>query len=227
MKRFGSAIGFSVSVTQCSFCSGAMKLPSILEKTRESLAPIGTATDDYPAARRAAVLLLLYPLKGRIAFVLTKRPDTLSRHPGQIALPGGMEEAGDETLWHTALRETQEELGFRAGRIVPLGRLDEVQPRVGDSLITPFVAWNPVSPRFKPDPREVEDVLEAPLDWLLDPRHSAEEVWEMRGASWNVSLYRFEHWAVWGITALILNDFHERLAPGQRQTQPGRVRPAR
>ena len=177
------------------------------------------------STRRAAVLILLYPRAGTVNLVLTVRPDTLARHPGQISLPGGMVEAGDRTLWNTAVREAREELGLLSGRVVPLGRLQDVTSRAGESTITPFVGWNPVSPRFKPDPSEVAEVLEVPLQMLLDPVSLEEEVWELRGAQWRVAFYRFGQQAVWGITGSILSDLHDRFEAGVRPVRAGTVQP--
>ena len=76
--------------------------------------------------RRAAVLILLFPRPTDVSFLLTERPASMRLHAGQISLPGGAEEPGDPSLWHTAKREAREELGLRTGRVRPLGRLDVV-----------------------------------------------------------------------------------------------------
>jgi 8-oxo-dGTP pyrophosphatase MutT (NUDIX family) len=202
-----------------------MKLPDFLQQLSASLWPLEHAAPGESGTRRAAVLVLFYPRGERITFALTVRPDTLSRHPGQISLPGGMAEPYDATLWDTAVRETQEELGLLPGRVVPLGRLDDVKGRVGDSIITPFVGWNPVPPRFKPDAREVAEVLEVPLETLLHPDSVEEETWDLRGSQWQVAFYRLSDRVVWGITGLILSDLHSRLEVGTRAVRPGSVRP--
>jgi 8-oxo-dGTP pyrophosphatase MutT (NUDIX family) len=202
-----------------------MSLPAPLQAVRESLLPIEGVERHEHAGRRAAVLILLYSRGGRATFALTQRPDTLSRHPGQISLPGGMAESQDPSLWHTAVRETEEELGLKSGRIVPLGRLHDVRTRVSDSVITPFVAWNPVVPRFHPDGREVSEILETPLDWLLDEESIQEEDWTLRGSLYRVAFFQFHKRAVWGITAIILDDFRSRLTPVSGPVRPGSVRP--
>jgi len=202
-----------------------VKLPSFLQELRGSLLPIEHRPPWEIQRRRAAVLILLYPRDELINFALTVRPDTLSRHPGQISLPGGMAEPGDVTLWETAMRETQEELGVSTGRIVPLGRLDDVKVRIEENVITPFVGWNPVPPRFKPDRNEVAEVVEIPLQSLLHPGAIDEETWELRGSQWQVAFYRLSDRVVWGITGLILSDFHTRLEAGARAIRPGSVRP--
>lgn len=203
-----------------------MKLPPFLRELSGELLPLEHSPRLDPAVRRAAVLVLLYPRHDRITFALTVRPDTLPRHPGQISLPGGMEEAHDRSLWETAVREAREELGLLPGRVVPLGRLDDVKVRVSESVITPFVGWNPVPPRFKPDRNEVAEVVEVPLKSMLHPDAIEEETWELRGSQWQVAFYRLSDRVVWGITALILSDFHTRLEAGARTVRPGSVRPA-
>lgn len=202
-----------------------MKLPPFLQALGGALLPLEHTEARAAGVRRAAVMVLLYPRHERVTFALTVRPDTLSRHPGQVSLPGGMAEPCDATLWDTAVRETQEELGMLPGRVVLLGRLDDVNERVGENVITPFVGWNPVPPRFKPDRREVAEVLEIPLQSLLHPDSIEEETWELRGSQWQVTFYRLGDRVVWGITGLILSDFHNRLEVGVRAVRPGSVRP--
>src|SRR5512136_1100326 len=78
-----------------------------------------------PACRQAGVLVLLYPLDGRLCFPLTRRPDSVEFHKGQISLPGGSQEEG-ESLGQTALREAQEEIGVDAARVELIGRLSRL-----------------------------------------------------------------------------------------------------
>jgi 8-oxo-dGTP pyrophosphatase MutT (NUDIX family) len=202
-----------------------VRLPPRLRDLALSLLPVEHEVFPDARVRRAAVLVLLYPRHDRTTFALTVRPDTLARHPGQISLPGGMAEPYDANLWETAVRETQEELGLMPGRVVPLGRLDDVPVRVGDSVVTPFVGWNPMPPRFRPDHNEVAEVLEVPLESLLHPNAVEEETWDLRGSQWLVSFYRLSDRVVWGITGLILSDLHHRLVADHPPVRPGSVRP--
>lgn len=180
-----------------------------------------------PALRHAAVLILLFPRDADVRFLLTARPETLLRHPGQVSLPGGAAESADADLWHTAVRETQEELGIRTGRLRPLGRLDPVPVLVSNYLVTPFVGWNPIPPALKPDPSEVAEVVEVSLGAILDADRVFEETWELRGRSWQVTFYRFGSHVVWGATARILGDLARRLGgeSGLRDAVPGSVQP--
>jgi 8-oxo-dGTP pyrophosphatase MutT (NUDIX family) len=169
---------------------------------------------------------LLFPSQGEVRFLLTARPEDLARHPGQVSLPGGAAEPQDRDLWQTVLRETWEELGVRTGRLRPLGRLDPVPVLASNYLIVPFVAWSPTRPRLSPDPREVAEVIEVPLDALLDPSLIEEETWELRVSSWRVTFFRFGEHVVWGATARILSDLAGRLrVDSGREIVPGAVRP--
>jgi 8-oxo-dGTP pyrophosphatase MutT (NUDIX family) len=209
-----------------------VRLPDPLDRLPSALLPLEPEPAVNPAAldrlRPSAVLVLFYPAAGDIAFVLTARPETLSRHPGQISLPGGLVEPQDRSLWDTAVREAREELGVRPGRIVPLGRLADVTLRVSEHVITPFVGWNPVRPRFEPDGREVAEVLEVPLRLLLDTSSIETETWDFRARTWRVTFYRFGDRVVWGATAVILHDLQSRLDPSASRLPmaPGSVLPA-
>jgi 8-oxo-dGTP pyrophosphatase MutT (NUDIX family) len=204
-----------------------MRLPDTLARLRTRLDPIEPdSPSEQGATRQSAVLVVLFPRADALHFVLTKRPSTLSRHPGQISLPGGVREESDPSLWATAIREAGEEIGLRPGRLVPLGRLDAYHLRVSQYLIHPFVAWNPVAPRFHVQEREVEELIEVPFEWLFDRDAVREETWELRGDEWLVTFYRFGERNVWGATAHILADLAERLQGGDRVTdrRPGSVR---
>jgi 8-oxo-dGTP pyrophosphatase MutT (NUDIX family) len=174
------------------------------------------------------VLVLLFPRGSEVTFILTARPNTLAHHAGQISLPGGVAEPGDVDLWHTALRETQEELGIRTGRVRPLGQLDSVSLTVSNYVIAPFVGWNPLPPVLRPDPGEVAECIEVPLSRLFDPLAVQEEKWELRGDVWYVCFFRLDDRIVWGATARILADLASRLhQPGFSEPLiPGSVRPA-
>jgi 8-oxo-dGTP pyrophosphatase MutT (NUDIX family) len=72
---------------------------------------------------------------------------------GHMGLPGGRHESGDVTLLRTALRETEEELGFDAlahGRVVgALGAVEAVHRAPGDTAIGIFVARLEAEPALR------------------------------------------------------------------------------
>ncbi|MGH7419409.1 MAG: NUDIX hydrolase, partial [Candidatus Rokuibacteriota bacterium] len=80
----------------------------------------------FPTARQAATLLLIYPHDGELLIPLTVRHDALPDHPGEISLPGGAVDPGDESPEATALREAAEEIGLDPASVRVVGRLDPV-----------------------------------------------------------------------------------------------------
>ena len=116
---------------------------------------------------RAAVLLPVV-MRERLTLLLTQRSAHLATHAGQIALPGGKLDATDANAVAAALRETHEEIGIEPERIEVLGSLPDYTTGTA-FVITPVVGL--VVPGFKlrPNPGEVDEVFEVPLDFLMDP----------------------------------------------------------
>lgn len=153
--------------------------------------------------KQAGVLALLYPQDGQWYFPLTRRPDSVEFHKGQISLPGGSQENG-ESLQQTALRETQEEIGVQAAEIEVMGRLSPLYVPPSNFCVHPFVGYMPRRPDFCIEIVEVAELIEAPLAALLDPATLREEDREVRGGIWRVPFYQFGSHQVWGATAMIL-----------------------
>jgi 8-oxo-dGTP pyrophosphatase MutT (NUDIX family) len=162
-------------------------------------------------ARRAGVLLLLYPLNGVLTFPLTRRTETVATHKGQISLPGGAQEEG-ETPVQTAFRETCEELSIGpTDQIDVLGALAPLYVSASDFEIHPIVGYLPCRPDFHPDPVEVAEVLEMSLPMLLDDVIKVRERWTIHGLELDVPFYRVAGQAVWGATAILLGELEGRL----------------
>ena len=160
-------------------------------------------------ARRTGVLLLLYPIHGVLHLVLTVRTPGLNHHSNQIALPGGAWEEGDASLQETALREAQEEIGIATDDLELLGPLTPLYVPPSNYMVHPFVAYTPQRPAFRPDPKEVAELLEVPLHVFFDPATRREEDWTWRGAPLHVPFYAVGEYKVWGATAIILAEFLE------------------
>ena len=182
-----------------------------------TMAPQPRALRPPPGAtpRQAGVLLLLYPLDGNggaLHLVLTVRTPELFHHSGQVSLPGGGWEEGDDSLEETALREAQEEIGVVADGLELLGPLTPLYIPPSDNLVHPFVAYAARRPTFEPDPVEVAELLEVPLRLLLDPATLREEDWTWRDAPLHVPFYAVGGHKVWGATAIVLAEFLALLA---------------
>ena len=157
----------------------------------------------------AAVLIALVERADGLSLILTRRADTLSRHSGQVALPGGRAEPG-EAPWATALREAEEEVGLERRFVRPIGLGDPYRTGSGFE-ITPVLAF--VAPGFTltPSQAEVAEVFETPFAFLMDPANHEERVWE--GPEGARRYYAMPHQdrLIWGATAGILRGLWERL----------------
>jgi 8-oxo-dGTP pyrophosphatase MutT (NUDIX family) len=119
-------------------------------------------------ARPSAVgVVLISDDVGRACFVLTRRAQTLRRHSGQWALPGGRLDPGESAL-DAALREIREEVGLCLPRESALGRLDDFLSR-SSHLIAPFVFWAEARGELKVNPHEVAAAYRVPLSELEKP----------------------------------------------------------
>ena len=155
---------------------------------------------------RAAVLFLMYPSTKGTTLVFIKRNEYNGPHSGQVSLPGGAWEAGDEVIENTAIRETMEELGID-GDIKILGSLTELLIPVSNYLVSPFVGCLDHRPEFHPDHSEVQYIIETPLENLLDPRNKDCEMMVSHGQSLWVPFYHINEEKIWGATAMMLCEF--------------------
>lgn len=156
--------------------------------------------------RPAAVLLLLYERAGEPVTLLTRRSQHVGGHKGEISLPGGSPEPGDESLYATALRECWEEIGVPPEAVTLVGVLEPVLTVISNFAITPFVA-RLARPAFTPNPREVDELIELPLRRLTEPGALREELWERDGVPRTVYFYAHGEHVIWGATARILRQF--------------------
>jgi 8-oxo-dGTP pyrophosphatase MutT (NUDIX family) len=170
--------------------------------------------------RQSGVILLLYPgAKGQLCFLLTLRTHRVGTHKGQVSLPGGARHA-NEPLSQTALREISEELGIPTEGIEMLGSLSPLYVPVSNYCIHPFVGYQTEPPVTRPDPVEVEDVMEVPLHAVLDPRNRQVEYWADEGFAGRrrVPCFRLHGWLVWGATAMILSEMAALLGSAAGET---------
>jgi len=156
-------------------------------------------------AVEAAVLVLFYPRDGKTHLVFMKRNEYDGPHSAQVSFPGGARESGDLTLEETAIRETREELGI-SGKIEVLGSLTPLHIPVSNFMVFPFVGWMEEIPVFRPDPTEVQYVIEAPLAGLLDPSNIDSETLYHHALPVETPFYRVEKEKIWGATAMMLSE---------------------
>ncbi len=157
----------------------------------------------------AAVLVGLTARAGALHVIFTRRADTLARHSGQVALPGGRAGPG-ETPWAAAIREAEEEIGLDPAFVRPIGLGDRHRTSTGFE-ITPVVAV--VEPGFTlhPSPAEVAEVFETPFAFLMDPANHEERIWESPAGPRRYYAMPHEDRLIWGATAGVLRSLWERL----------------
>ncbi|GAB1595806.1 hypothetical protein PAGU2638_14850 [Lysobacter sp. PAGU 2638] len=165
---------------------------------------------DTGPSRDAAVLVGLVQRDDDPQVLLTRRNDTLRQHAGQVSFPGGALDPGDADAIAAALRETHEEVGIPPSHIAPLGFLDPLATITGFRVV-PVVAMIDAAYVARPDPAEVADVFEVPLAYLMDPTNRVERRFDVQGRSRVVWEYRYPDQRIWGATASMLLNLHDRL----------------
>lgn len=159
---------------------------------------------------KAGVLVLLYPWKKRLHLVLTKRTPSVLFHQGQISFPGGRQDRG-ESLQQTALREAREEIMIEPAKIRILGELTPLYIPPSNYCMYPIVAATDKRPDFQASSHEVAEIIEVPIDHLLDDRNIRREVWTIRDIKADVPFYFFKGHKIWGATAMVLAELVELL----------------
>jgi 8-oxo-dGTP pyrophosphatase MutT (NUDIX family) len=171
---------------------------------------------ERPPARRAGlrpagVLMALEDGPGGPRLYLTKRSPALKHHPGQIAFPGGKQDAGDPDPTAAALREAEEEIGLARDGVAILGTLPPHETVTGFT-VTPVLARVTVPFAPVPEPGEVAEVFSVPFAHVADPANYGVEARRWRGRMRRYYAVPWGPYYIWGATARILHGLAERLA---------------
>jgi 8-oxo-dGTP pyrophosphatase MutT (NUDIX family) len=192
--------------------------------------PVEAREVRIPAGLAAVLVPFVADAGGEAHLILTKRPDTMLSHRGEIAFPGGkVDPALDVDLAATALREAHEEVGLPLAAVEIVAELPSLNTISSSFCLTPFVGVVKGRPVLVPHTREVAGVFEIPVSALLAPGVYHQERWELTdpalvvesGAEGDrvvraVDFFELPSETVWGATANILARFLERLTATRR-----------
>lgn len=159
----------------------------------------------------AAVLIPIIDRADEPMVVLNRRTKNMPTHARQIAFPGGKVQANDENRIATALREAEEENGIIADNVDVLGRL-------GDHLGGYNFAVSPIVGIIDPQTdyirceREVDEIFEVPLSFVLNMDNHIIQQKEDRGVTFNMPAMPYKEYQTWGLTAAMLRSFAEVIA---------------
>jgi 8-oxo-dGTP pyrophosphatase MutT (NUDIX family) len=172
----------------------------------------GDVLDEEEAGRGitpAAVLVAVVD-RPEPTLILTLRPETMRKHPGQISFPGGRIDPGDDGPVAAALREAEEEIGLPPSAVEVIGLADAYRTVTGFE-VTPVVGIVPPDLPLVPHPGEVAALFEAPLHYLLDPAHQHQRSAIWRGRERHYYEIDYEGRRIWGATAAMIVNLSRRL----------------
>ncbi len=141
--------------------------------------------------------------------ILTQRTDTMSRHPGQIAFPGGRIDPGEDVVT-AALREAEEEIALPRAKVRVIGEADSYRTVTGFQ-VTPVIGIIPPDLVFTPSEAEVASVFEVPLAFLLDEANHVEATLEWQGHDRHYYEIMWNERRIWGATAAMIVNLARRL----------------
>lgn len=184
---------------------GGGGIDSFLDCISERLGARTPTRLDDPGLIPASVVLALTTSEDRVNVLFTVRTDTVEHHKSEISFPGGRMDEDDADHLAAALRETWEEIGIPSEYLKLLGEMDEFVSITG-YRVKPFVMHlMEGAPPYAPQPFEVSEIIEVPIEHLLDPaNHSLETP---LGRSTPVHFYRWNDKVIWGLTGGILHNF--------------------
>jgi 8-oxo-dGTP pyrophosphatase MutT (NUDIX family) len=188
--------------------AGLARLPGVEAQLRMAPQPRGGWKPGFAPdqARPAAALLLLFPVEGRAVILLTKRSPHLPAHAGQVSLPGGAVDPG-ESIEDAALREAEEEVGLARSAVGLVGRLTPLHIPVSGFVLHPVVGVAASRPPMRPEPGEVDRIIEAPVAHVLDPARHHRVQRAIGAYEFEMPYFDLDGEQVWGATAMVLAEF--------------------
>jgi 8-oxo-dGTP pyrophosphatase MutT (NUDIX family) len=161
--------------------------------------------------RVAAAVLIAVTDQAEPTVILTQRPQSMRKHPGQVAFPGGRVDETDADVIAAALREAEEEVSLPPSLVRIIGTTD-VYRTITDYEITPVIAVTPPGLVLVPNDEEVAAIFEVPLAYLLDPANHAVKQTIYAGLDREYFEIHWQDRRTWGATAAMIVNLSRRLA---------------
>jgi len=188
------------------------RLSDVLERGHANPAAELLSDERFAQAPRTADAAVLIAVTDRPepGLILTQRPQGMRDHPGQVALPGGKLDPGENAI-AAALREADEELALPPQQVRIIGSTDRYQTGTGFD-VTPVVGVIPPDLKLTPNPGEVEAWFEVPLALVMERSNWAQQELFWQGKMRHYLEMEYEGFRIWGVTAGILANLSQRLA---------------
>lgn len=176
----------------------------IQQRLNHTISSKGQAVSDEREGSYDAAVLLPLINEQDPQILLTMRAMHLNSHSGEVAFPGGKVDEGDLSSMHTALRETEEEVGISPDDVRIVGALDYRQTRFG-MAVKPYVGLVNDGAEIITNPDELSEAFLVPVSFFRDNEPQSQTKFE--GNLYNIPSYRYQDYNIWGLTAFIIMDF--------------------
>ncbi len=178
-------------------------------------AELEAAEAAIPYAKKSAVMILLFHIGEKLKVVFIRRSMYVGIHAGQMAFPGGRFEESDVTVEETAFREIEEEIGINRDKIELLGRISDIYVPPSNFLISVFVGYLRQKPVYRPDEREVAEVIEVDFEDFLNVENCTVKTFHVPPTNQPVTApcYQTAHCDIWGASAMVVSELVEILKP--------------
>ncbi len=165
---------------------------------------------DHKAIPTGAAVLIPITDRADPGVILTKRPDTMRKHPGQVAFPGGRIDPDDHDAIAAALREAHEEIALPPALVEVVATIDPYRTVTGYA-VTQVIGVIPPDLPLHPNDDEVAAIFEVPLSFLLDRANHSQRSANWGGAQRHYWEMHWDGFRIWGATAAMIVNLSRRL----------------
>jgi 8-oxo-dGTP pyrophosphatase MutT (NUDIX family) len=175
---------------------------------KDRIEELSTMDISKRSPRKAAVMALFYPNQNRETHLLCILRKTYKGvHSNQVGFPGGKVEHTDTDLVHTALRETEEEVGVAPTDITLVRQLSQIYIPPSNFEVSPFLGLYKRPKPFVKQDSEVEMLLEIPVrDFLSDVNLVQKKLATSYAEDMEVPAFKLNGYIIWGATAMMMNE---------------------